>query len=351
MCLYSNEIMQKDLKQIIEYENISFFKLKNKCVLITGATGMLAYYITSVLMYLNETKDYNINVVAIVRNENKAKKKFNCFKNNKFFKFIVQDICDNFEWDLEVDYIVHTAGNSNPSAIKNTPVDIIMTNTLGTINILNFARKKNVTNILFTSTREIYGKIDGIDVITEEDMGCLDPLDSRSCYPESKRAAEQLFKSYNIQFGIPYNIVRIAHSYGPGMQIENDGRVMSDFMSDLVNNRNIIMKSEGLAKRAFCYVTDAVAAMFLVMINGNNNEVYNIANETEEYAIKDVAEMMINIFPEKKIHVEYVIQSNDGKYCNYKRVALSTDKLEKLGFKPHIGLREGISRTVKSFEK
>lgn len=351
MCLYENEIMQQDMENIEKNTSIPFEKLKDKSILVTGATGMLAYYFVCSLMFMNEKRDYNIHVIALARNKEKAIKQFKCFEGNGQFELIFQDVCEDIQYKNNVDYILHAAGNSSPFHIKNKPVDIIKTNTVGTIKVLELARQQKncLKNIVYTSTREIYGKVENEKLIHEDCMGILDPLDSRSCYPESKRIAEQLFKSYSVQYSLPFNITRIAHSYGPGMQTENDGRVMSDFVSDVIDNRNIILKSSGKARRAFCYVNDAVSALLMVMLKGVNGEAYNIANELEDYEIRDVAEMMVKSFPEKNIHVDYQIQQNDGGYCNYKRVALSTKKLEELGWIPKVNLKEGILKTINSF--
>ncbi len=349
--LYNNYIVKQDMIDITERENIPFDKINNKTVLITGANGMLAYYFTCVLMYLNFNKNYNIKIIALVRNIEKAKIKFKDFCNDSRFKLIHQDICESIKLNEKVNYILHAAGGASPYFIKNDPVGIIKANTEGTINVLEYARKNQVDNILFTSTREVYGKTSDINLIREEDMGVIDPLDSRSCYPESKRMAEQLFKSYYNQYKIPYTIVRIAHSYGPGMEINSDGRVMADFISNVVNNRDIVLKSTGEAVRAFCYINDAIDAMFLAMLKGGRNEVYNIANETEPMMIRDVAKLLVNEFKHRNLKVIYDTTSDQNCYCKYKRVGLCTSKIEAIGWKPKINLLEGMRRTVLSYDE
>lgn len=222
------------------------------------------------------------------------------------------------------------------------------------MNIMEFARKCNVKKVLYTSTREVYGKVDDdILEITEDMVGKLDQMDVRSCYPESKRMGENIMKSYEIQFGIPFNNVRIAHSYGPGMTIHQDGRVMSDFIYCIVNNKNISLNSDGTAKRAFCYITDCIRGIFMVLLNGKNGESYNIANETEEMEIKNVALMLTKLFPEKNLKVTYLDSSqvNTAGYSKIKRVKLSTEKIENVGWEPQVGLEEGLRRTVASFNK
>lgn len=348
--LYEKAIVREDMENIIERDYISFNKLNNKTVLITGANGMLAYYFTCVLMHLNIKKNFKIKVIALVRNLSKAESKFSSFLDDERFVLLHQDICDEINLIEPVDYIVHAAGAASPKFINNDPVGIIAANTKGTVNVLEFAKKNKVKNILFTSTREIYGKVEGIEFISEQDMGVIDPMESRSCYPESKRMAEQLFKSYYNQYNIPFTIARIAHSYGPGMEINDDGRVMSDFISDIVNNKNIIMKSTGMAERAFCYINDAVAAMFLILLDGKIGEAYNIANETEPMMIRDVALLLVDIFKEKSLSVTYELNNDQNGYCKYARVGLDTNKIEMLGWKPMITLSEGMKRTVLSFE-
>lgn len=185
--------------------------------------------------------------------------------------------------------------------------------------------------------------------MSENDYGVVDPLEVRACYPESKRASETIFKAYNIQYNIPFNIVRIAHSYGPGMNLENDGRVMSDFMANAVKNKNIIVRSDGLAERAFCYITDTISAIFLILLKGESAKAYNISNEKEVVTIKELARCLAILSKSKVIFDIPSIKPN--AYCKYKRTGLDTTELEKLGWKPSIDLKQGLELTYKSFKE
>lgn len=173
-------------------------------------------------------------------------------------------------------------------------------------------------------------------------------MDARSCYPESKRAAETLLKSYRLQYGVDFNTIRIAHAYGPTMTLENDGRVMADLVGDVVAGRDIVLKSNGEAIRAFLYVTDAVLGMFTVLFRGKAGEAYNLANETEPVSIRELAQRLAASRNDKTIRV--VVNEWDQKgYCAYRRTALDTTAIGHLGWKPRVSLGEGITRVVSSF--
>ncbi len=347
---YYSKIIQEDLENLIN-ENIDFNVFKNKRFLVTGANGMIATYFIYFLMYLNDKKNMHIKIYALSRNENKLKSRFLFDNSRNDIIPIIQDVCEEINIKDNIDYIMHMASLANPTTIIKDPIGIIKANLIGTFNILNLARNNN-SEVIFTSTREIYGKMpENIEFIKETDMGSLNCFDGRACYPESKRMAETILVNYYLQYGVKFKNLRIAHSYGPGMNINNDGRIMSDLISNLVNKKDIILKSTGEAKRAFCYVADAISAILYIMINGNVSESYNIANETEEIKIKDLANLMTKLYSEYNINVKYAINENPNAYTNFKRVGLDTTKLQNLGWKPKVMLKDGIQRTVESFLK
>lgn len=350
MIQYSNTIVQEDLEELIN-EPVAYEKLRNSVVMVTGANGMLATYLVYLMLKLNDCREYSIRVIGLVRNREKAKECYREILQRSDFKLLIQDVCFPIQTEEDVDYIIHAAGNASPAAIINNPTDIIHTNTLGTIEILKFAVKQRIKNLLFLSTREIYGQmVPEVKKIREDMCGSLDSLDARSCYPESKRLAETLLKSYYLQYEVPFVSARIAHAYGPGMNIVNDGRVMSDFIGDTVNGKNIILKSDGTAERAFCYITDAVCALMKILLEGEIGEAYNVANETEAYEIKDVADILMKNYV---INGKTVYQKLDDTrgYSKVARVALDTSKLEKLNWRPQVNMEEGLRRTVESFKQ
>ena len=151
-----NIIIEEDIKKIIELK-ANWEKLKNKTVLVTGATGMIGQYIIFTLLELNNLYDYNINILALCRNKNKAENVFKDVKENKLLKFIFQDVGQEMNLNMEINYIIHTASPANPKFYSTNPVGTIMANTIGTRNSLELA-KKSEASYCYISTMEIYGK-------------------------------------------------------------------------------------------------------------------------------------------------------------------------------------------------
>lgn len=345
---YSNDIVQNDLYEITQVR-LPWFDFEDKIILVTGANGMLATYMIYTFLYLMREKGINIKVVALSRSLDKTQELYKEFLNDAHLVILHQDICSPIKYMGRIDYIYHFAGNASPYYIKNEPLGIIESNMIGTFNVMEFARDKEPQKVIFASTREVYGET-SFKILSEDSFGKVDPLDNRSCYPESKRAAETIIKGYFTQYGIKSVIARIAHCYGPGMKTDNDGRVMSDFMYSAIYNQDITLLSDGSAVRSFCYINDAILGLFQLTLFGKKGEAYNLANETEPIPIREIARIVADAFPEKGISVRYRHDVDQSGYCAYQRVALDTRKIEDIGFKPSVTLKEGIKRTILSFE-
>ena len=226
-----------------------------------------------------------------------------------------------------------------------------MPNVIGTHNLLNLAKDKKVKGFLFFSSSEIYGQVDSSKMpIKEDTYGLIDPMDTRSCYAESKRMGETMCVSWFHQHGVPVKIIRPFHTYGPGMRLD-DGRVYADFISDIVNNRDIVMKSDGSAIRAFCYVADAVTGFFTVLLKGEVGHAYNISNDRCGISILDLANKLISLFPEKKLKIKSLKSVGNKNYLQSKVSRTSPDisKVRNLGWYPDVSIEQGFKRTIRSF--
>lgn len=342
-----NRIIEEDIRRIIA-EPVNWEKLRGKNILITGASGMLGRYIAYVLLDLNREQDMNLSVCGLIRNPDKLPDEL-----RKAMTLIHQSVTDSIPEDNRFDYVIHAASPASPRIMREDPTGTIAANVLGTWNTLQAAHRSGADGYLFVSSREIYGQPEpGCEVFHEDNYGFIDPLDPRSCYPEGKRAAETMCACFHKQFGLNTKAARLAHTYGPGMSVD-DGRVQADFFRDLIHNRNIVLKSEGTAVRTYTYVSDAAAALFYILLNGAEDEIaYNICTESAVVSIRQLAETMVSVFPDRNLSLEFNIprkEEFDGT-ARFTKGTLSSGKLRKLGWEPKISLEEGIRRTVAFLE-
>lgn len=330
---------------------MSWELLRNKTVLIAGASGFLPAYMVEVLLYLNETRQYDIKIFGLARNLKKAQEKFLQHKGNKNLILIAQDVCDKISINEDIDYIIHAASQATPKVFFNDPVGTIAPNVMGTSNLLNLSKEKKVECFLFFSTTGVYGFADEKSYPLREDcFGSLNPMDLSSCYIESKRMGENMCVAWMHQYGVPVKIIRPGITYGPGVKLD-DGRSFADFISNIINRRDIEIFSDGKALRSFCYLADATLGFFTVMLKGKVGEAYNIAAD-REISIVDLAKLLAEkAFPERKLNV-IMKKDNSKNYLrmNFIRTAMDITKAKELGWKINFSLEEGFKRTVRSFE-
>jgi UDP-glucuronate decarboxylase len=346
-----NKIIREDLASVFNAD-IDWRRFTNKTVLISGAGGFLPAYMVEALLFANLSNNINLKVVALVRNIQKAKKRFEYYLDNESLILIEQDVCDTIKINnvQNIDFIIHAASQASPKYYGIDPVGTLGANVLGTINLLNLARKNNVESFLYFSSGEVYGQIDdNHNPVKEDYYGYLDPMNLRSCYAESKRMGENICVSYLNQYGINIKVVRPFHTYGPGMHL-NDGRVYADFVANIINGQDIDMKSDGSAKRAFCYLKDATIAFFLVLLNGVPGEAYNVGNPQQEYSIFELAETLVKM-RDIPLKVNKISVSYDRQYLKSPllRNIPNIDKLSALGWVPETSVFDGFKRTIDSY--
>lgn len=337
-----NKIIDEDAKQIIQ-ENGELKELYDKTIMITGASGMIGSYFVYTLMKLNEDYGANIKIIPLVRNINKLNKEI---INKHYIYPIVQDIVESIEYDGGIDYIIHAASPASPKIMAKKPVETNFANTIGTANTLMLANDKNVKAYLFISSREIYGQpLDNQEYFTEDSFGLVDQLIPRNAYAEGKKAAENMCIGFNKEYGLNTKIVRLAHTYGPGMSI-HDGRVQADFLKNLVNEEDILLKSDGSSIRTYTYVSDAVSAMFKIILK-SNDIVYNVSDERNEVSIRELAETISSIPSKRKLKLLFEIDDDENQgYAPFKFGILSSKKIQKeLNWNAKYSVKDGFKRT------
>lgn len=346
------KIVDQDAEQIIASctPDLLIEKLKGKTVLVTGASGMVGSYFIYTILKLNELFGTNTKVIAVARNENKLDSHI---KENKNVTVIVQDIIKPLEVEQDVDYVIHAASPASPKIMRDQPVETNFANTIGTANTLLLAQAKKSEGYLFISSREIYGEpAENQELFTEDGpLGQVNPLVPRNGYSEGKKAAENMCSGFREEYGLNTKIVRLAHTYGPGMSIY-DGRVQADFLNNILHNQDIVLKSDGSSVRTYTYIADATKAMFLVLLN-SKEMVYNIADEDSKTSIRQLAETLVGLEPEKGLKLVFDIPKTAEKgTASFKNGILSTERIRtELGWKPEYGIEAGFRRTVEHLKE
>lgn len=338
-----SSILLNEYKGISEIIGASAEKLKWKSVLVTGANGLIASYLIEYLQYLNSEYDYNIQIYALSRSTDKLQKRF---KNPDNLIFVQQDLNEGLNISQNFDYIIHAASNAHPAAFSKDPVGTMKTNLLGTMNLLDMI-KDTSAKFLYLSTGEIYGN--NVDkAFVEEDAGLVDTKLVRSCYPESKRAAETLCMAYSEQYGIRTNIARLCYVYGPAIT-EDNSRADAQFLRNAVKRTDIVMKSEGHQRRTWCYIADAVSGLLYILLNGGKSEVYNIANPNSVASVREYAQIMSEISG-VKLKFELPDEIERKGYSKPADSVLDSAKLRDFGWKPLYDLKTGVYHTLSQTE-
>lgn len=348
-----NGIIEKDIREVLD-KKIPWERLSGKTVLITGATGMLASYLVYTVIVLNQRKKADAEktrLILAIRNLEKASRQFGEIVTLPEVR-LVQWEGRELHLNERVNFIIHAASSADSSLYMPYPVETILPNVVGTYHLLEYARNNPVEGFLFFSSASAYGKIEGKQTIKEDDSGYLNPGEVRSCYGESKRMGENMCVSYAHEYHVPAYCVRISHTYGPTMNLDRDTRVFAEFVKNLVEGQDIVMKSDGAARRAFCYISDAAAAFWTVLLKGVPGQIYNMCNSECFLSIRELAHILAGLFPEKNLKVIIAYRDKNDCYSenrNANEVVNSNEKLKSLGWNPEIGIPEGFTRTVQSF--
>jgi nucleoside-diphosphate-sugar epimerase len=347
-------IVAEDIARILA-EDLPWRQLSGAAVLITGANGFLPAYLVRTLLALNDSGRLAapLRILALVRRPQRAKQSFGALLDRPDITLIEHDMGTPFTYDAPVDFIIHAASQASPKYYGADPVGTLAPNVIGTHSLLSLAHARNAKAFLMFSSSEVYGDVKAEDnPIREDQYGYLDPARVRACYSESKRMAETMCVAWAHQFGVPAKIVRPFHTYGPGVALD-DGRIFADFVADILARRNLAVKSDGNAVRAFCYLADATAGFLRVLLKGETGVAYNVGNDRAISSIGDLARTLAAEFKERQLAVVFEPRQPDQAYissmvsCNYPDIS----RMRALGWQPTIGIAEGFRRTVTSFEE
>ena len=346
-----SRIELEDSEAILD-SDLPWSELDGATILITGASGFLGSALVRTLLQRNDRRmQSKTKIVALSRNGSRASDRFSEFAGRDDLKLLVQDVVEPIDYAGALDFVIHAASNATPRHYSIDPVGTHLSNSLGTYNLLRLASKAQCRSFLFVSSGDVYGVVPAEHPLISEDVfGSIDPMLVRSCYGESKRAAENLLACWNHQYGLPTKVARLSHTYGPGIALD-DGRVFADFVACALAGRDIVLTSDGTATRPFCYITDAVVGLFTIMLLGASGEAYNLANDDATLSIAELAQVVADCVPESGVKPVFDACAKRPGYIASKITGgmVDTRKLRSLGWKPTITPRLGFARTISSY--
>jgi UDP-glucuronate decarboxylase len=307
-----------------------------KRILVTGGAGFLGSHLCERL--LGEGHD----VVCLDNYFTGQKQNVVHLLKHPYFEMVRHDVTMPFY--VEVDEIYNLACPASPIHYQFNPIKTVKTSVMGAINMLGLA-KRIKAKVLQASTSEVYGDPE-IHPQTEEYWGHVNPIGERACYDEGKRAAETLFVNYHKQNKVRIKIVRIFNTFGPRMH-PNDGRVVSNFIVQALQNKDITMYGDGTQTRSFCYVDDMIEGLIKMMNTGDEiTGPINIGNPGE-FTILELAEKIIRLTGSKSKMVSMPLPSDDPM----QRKPDISKAREILGWEPKYPLEEGLVKTIQYFRE
>lgn len=344
MQLYSDE--KKYMAQMHEL----WEEMDGCTVLISGATGMVGKCLVETIILHNNYTENPIRIVALSRNERNARERLeDCFEDERF-DYMSCDVNEGLPDLGQIDYVIHAASNTHPLQYSQDPVGTITTNVIGTKNLLDYAVMHGAKCFCFVSSVEVYGENRGdVEKFDENYLGYLNCNTLRAGYPESKRLGETLCNAYKQMYGLEFVIPRLSRVYGPTM-LSTDTKALSQFIRKAASAEDIVLKSEGIQKYSYSFVTDAVYGLLYVLRFGERGRAYNVANEESDVLLKDLAQIMADI-SRKKVVFEIPDDVERRGYSTATKAMLDVTALKELGWKARVNLREGLECAVVGVKK
>lgn len=332
-----DQIIDEDVKRI--KGDLRGEDFEGKRVLVSGGGGFIGSWLCDVFM------SFDAETVCLDNLSTGKMKNIDHLVKKSKFKFINQDVC-TFRSDVKYDYVLHLASRASPEEYQQHPVETLQANSLGSYSMLELARKHDA-KILLASTSEVYGEAQVVPT-PESYWGSVNPIGPRSCYDEGKRFAEALFVAYRREYGLNVKVARIFNSYGP--RIRADGpyaRVVSRFIIQALANQPITVYGDGTQTRSFCYITDTTMGILSLLISQKaQGEIVNIGN-SEEITILELAKKIKRLIESTSSLTFHAMPQDDPT-----RRCPDISRAERLlGWKPKIGLEQGLVRTIRWFKE
>lgn len=345
-----NPVLKEDFEGLAQRLSGRFECFEGKRYFITGAAGFLGRYLTSFLDYLNcQVLDRGVSAVLL---DNLISGTPIEIQSSDRLRFLQDDVSNVGQLDLELDYVIHAAGIASPCFYSKFPIETLESGTIGTRKMLDLSLRSGCRSMIFFSSSEVYGDPVSDQIPTPETYnGNVSIEGPRSCYDESKRMGETYCFLYAREFGSPVKIVRPFNVYGPGFRL-SDGRVIPNFIERGLRGEPLVVHGSGQYTRTFCYIADAMEAMFGVLFSSTHGEAYNIGNPKPEISMLRLAEIVASRLHSadgvrfEQPELEAYTRDNPMRRCpDISKLRAAVD------YQPRFSLEQGIDRTIRWYRE
>ena len=341
-----SEVEYKELSRYIEDTDYDSF-LKDKTILITGSKGLVGTSLVKWILVQNEIKGTNTHVIGSTRNPLDIPGYIDKKDNIEYCEYGTE-----LNIEKRIDYIIHAASPTGNQYHMQHPVETFRTNVEGMEKMLELTKRNEGCALIYLSSEEVYGlPADDSPAITEDMVGAIDSLHLRNCYPLGKKASEFLCHASAMEYGMDVKIIRPTVIHGLFQRYE-EPRVVNELLRCILENKNLIMKSDGLTKKCMMYSLDATSAIFTVLFRGEKGEAYNASNPDTFITVKDLANYLFETFNPniKVVFAQDQAKKSDG-FLPHRTLVQDISKLKKLGWEPKTNLKRIYEIDIERFSQ
>jgi UDP-glucuronate decarboxylase len=340
-----NQILIDDFNGVINKIGKKINRFNNKRILITGSSGMLGSYYALFFIYLKEKIGIHLSLLLTTTSVNRLSRKLGFFLSKDYIEVLNSDLLIIRDFDLnDINFVIHAASLASPHYYRTNPLDTILPNILGTYNLLDkLSSYNNLVSFLFISSNSAYG-LPSNNLVTELDDSVFNFNDIGYYYGISKLVGDVIGKSYSMQKNVAFNSIRLSHTLGPGLDYQQDTRVFSQMINNIINHEPISIKTPN-AMRVFTYSSDVLFGSVLILLSELSGEVFNLSNTNNLIRIDDLA----NVLSIKYGLPVRRLEDNNSLYVESAVIQspqYSSKKIEQLGYYSSVSLLEVFNRTI-----
>lgn len=327
-----SHIFEEDMEWISN-EPLPWERLAGSTIVVTGSTGLIGMTAIHALIHASRKRGLGIHICAVIRDPEKAERVFGDLTGAPELTLLKGTMEDLPEVPQNTEYWIHGACPTASAFMTAHPTRVIRTSLEGTTGLLEKARETATKGFVFLSSMEAFGEVREEKLLDENTLGTVNLSKVRSCYPESKRMCEMLCTSYAQEFGIPAMSVRLAQTFGPGVDY-NDRRVFAMMTRNAINGEDIVLATKGTSRHPYLYTAQAVTAILTVLLKGEPGQTYNAANPTTYCSIFEMGEMVAREVAGGRISVRVDENGDASRYPAPSFLKMDISKIEALGWRP-----------------